>query len=73
MMQLVEKGLASLDEIVCDTLPELRDIEILLYDQESSSGSATEGSDEVPSRFNGGEKPYPGFRTEKAKTEISIK
>ncbi|KAJ9273884.1 hypothetical protein DTO212C5_163 [Paecilomyces variotii] len=77
MMQLVEKGLASLDEIVCDTLPELRDTEILLYDQESSSGSAPEGSDEVPSsRSNGGGKPadqYPGFRTEKAKTEITIK
>ncbi|KAJ9328294.1 hypothetical protein DTO027B5_1789 [Paecilomyces variotii] len=77
MMQLVEKGLASLDEIVCDTLPELRDIEILLYDRETSSGSAPEGSDEVPSsRSNGGGKPadqYPGFRTEKAKREITIK
>lgn len=76
MMQLVEKGFASLDENVCDTLPELKDIDILLYDQDTSSGSAPEGSDEVPSRSNGGGKPadqYPGFRTEKAKTEITIK
>ena len=72
MMQLVEKGLASLDEDVCDTLPELKDIDILLYDQESSSGSDPEGSDQVP----GGGKPADhnlGFRTEKAKTEITIK
>lgn len=75
MMQLIERGLASLDEDVCDTLPELKDIDILFQDKENTSGGAPEESVDVSSNANGGNPAdqYTGFRTEKAKGTITVK
>ncbi|KAL1851887.1 hypothetical protein Plec18170_006190 [Paecilomyces lecythidis] len=75
MMQLIERDIASLDEDVCDTLPELKDIDILFQDKENSSGGAPEDSVDVSSNANGGNPAdqYTGFRTEKAKGTITVK
>ncbi|GAD92241.1 esterase, putative [Paecilomyces variotii No. 5] len=75
MMQLIERGLASLDEDVCDTLPELKDIDILLQDKENPGRGVPEDSVSVSPNANGGGNPdqYTGFRTEKARGKITVK